>query len=160
VQCAGEIVSMQQFGFTQAEAEAFEAQLLLDDGQYKAADEKAYQAMLTAAKTLVQIQYLDVPDDASVIVNEFRTRLVDTQLFWDKYHGDQFSRYLFVRHEGADPRYNKDTAHKLIEEANLFIDAAHKCESENPPTECGVFSRSGSNIKIDCHGSTELTEVR
>jgi sulfite reductase (ferredoxin) len=127
-ECAGEVVSLSQFGLSQAEAEAFEAQLLLDAGQFKAADEKAYQAMLTAAKTLVQIQYLDVPDDANVIVNEFRTRLVDTQLFWDRFHADQFSRYLFVRHEGADPRYNSDTAHKLIEEANLFIDAAHKCD--------------------------------
>jgi sulfite reductase (ferredoxin) len=127
-ECAGEVVSMSQFGFTQAEAEAFEAQLLLDAGQYKAADEKAYQAMLTAAKTLVQLQYLDVSDDPNVIVSEFRTRMVETQLFWDKYAADQFSRYLFVRHEGPDTRYTQDTAHKLIEEANLFIDAAHKCD--------------------------------
>jgi sulfite reductase (ferredoxin) len=127
-ECAGEIVSLSQFGFTQAEAEVFEAQLLLDAGQFKAADEKAYQAMLTAAKTLVQMQYLDVPDEPNAIVNEFRTRLVDTQLFWDRFHADQFSRYLFVRHEGADPRYNQDTVHKLIEEANLFIDAGHKCD--------------------------------
>jgi sulfite reductase (ferredoxin) len=127
-ECAGEIVSLSQFGFTQAESEAFEAQLLLDAGQFKAADEKAYQAMLTAAKTLVQLQYLDVPDEPDVIVNEFRTRMVDTQLFWDRFHHDQFSKYLFARHEGADPRFNQDTAHKLIEEANLFIDAAHKCD--------------------------------
>jgi sulfite reductase (ferredoxin) len=127
-ECAGEVVSMSQFGFTQAEAEAFEAQLLLDAGQFKAADEKAYQAMLTAAKTLVQLQYLDVSDDPNVIVSEFKTRMVDTQLFWDRFAADQFSRYLFVRHEGPDIRYNKDTAHKLIEEANLFIDAAHKCD--------------------------------
>jgi sulfite reductase (ferredoxin) len=127
-ECAGEVVSMSQFGFTQAEAEAFEAQLLLDAGQYKAADEKAYQAMLTAAKTLVQLQYLDVSDDPNVIVSEFKTRMVDTQLFWDRFAADQFSRYLFVRHEGPDTRYTKDTAHKLIEEANLFIDAAHKCD--------------------------------
>ena len=33
-----------------------------------------------------------------------------------------------MRHEGPDTRYTKDTAHKLIEEANLFIDAAHKCD--------------------------------
>ena len=34
-ECAGEIVSLAQFGFTQAESEAFEAQLLLDAGQYQ-----------------------------------------------------------------------------------------------------------------------------
>ncbi len=127
-ECAGEVVSLSQFGFTQAESEAFEAQLLLDAGQFKAADERAYQAMLIAAKTLVQIEWLDAPDDPNVIVEEFRKRFVDTKLFRDTYHADQFSQYLFVRHEGADTRFTRDTAHKLIEEANLFIDAAHKCE--------------------------------
>ncbi|HEX8521205.1 MAG TPA: hypothetical protein VF669_03045 [Tepidisphaeraceae bacterium] len=125
-ECAGEIVSLAQFGFTQAETEAFEATLLLDDGKFNEADYKAYQAMLTAAKALVQLQWIDVPNDAKVIVEEFRKRFVETKLFWDTYHGDQFSKYLFVRHEGADARYTKDTVHKLIEEANLFIDAAHK----------------------------------
>ena len=129
-ECAGEVVSLAGFGFTAAETEAFEAQLLLDGGQYQAADDKAYRAMLTAAKTLVQLQWLDVPDDANVVVNEFRTRFVDTQIFWDKYHADQFSRYLFLRHEGPDARFNADTAHKLVEEANLFIDAAHKAHAK------------------------------
>jgi sulfite reductase (ferredoxin) len=127
-ECAGEVVSLSQFGFAQAESEVFEAQLLLDAGQFKAADEKAFAAMITAAKTLVQIQYLDVPDEPAVIVNEFRTRLVETKMFWDTYAADQFSRYFFVRAEGPDPRFTRETAHKLIEEANLFIDAAHKCE--------------------------------
>lgn len=126
-ECAGEVVSLAQFGFAQAESEAFEAQLLLDDKNFKAADDKAYQAMITAARTLVQEQFLDVPDEPNAIVNEFKTRYVDTQIFWDKYAADQFSRYLFARHEGADTRYINDTAHKLVEEANLFIDAAHKC---------------------------------
>ena len=62
-ECAGEVVSLAEFGFTEAETEAFEAQLLLDDGKYQEADEKAYEAMLTAARTLVQLQWLDVPND-------------------------------------------------------------------------------------------------
>ena len=129
-ECAGEIVSLAQFGFTQAESEAFEAQLLLDGGQYRAADEKAYGAMLTAAKTLVQVEWLDVPDDAAVIVEEFRKRFVEPKIFWDTYHHGQFANYLLTRHEGADTRFTADTAHKLVEEANLFIDAAHKCHAK------------------------------
>jgi sulfite reductase (ferredoxin) len=125
-ECAGEIVSLAQFGFTQAETEAFEATLLLDDGKFNEADYKAYHAMVTAAKALVQLQWIDVPNDPKVIVEEFRKRFVETKLFWDTYHADQFSRYLFARHEGADTRYTKDTVHKVVEEANLFIDAAHK----------------------------------
>jgi sulfite reductase (ferredoxin) len=126
-ECAGEIVSLAQFGFTQAESEAFEAQLLLDEGKYKEADEKAYQAMLTAAKTLVQEEFLDIPNEPARIVKEFKTRFVDTKLFWDTYHHGQFANYLLQRHESPDTRFTKDTAHKLVEEANLFIDAAHKC---------------------------------
>ncbi len=125
-ECAGEVVSLAQFGFTHAETEAFESQLLLDEKHYNEADYKAYHAMLTAAKTLVQLEWTDVPDDPNVIVEEFRNRFVETKLFWDPYHGDQFSRYLFARHEGADTRYTTDTVHKLVEEANLFIDASHK----------------------------------
>ena len=126
-ECAGEVVSLTQFAFSQAETEAFESQLLLDDGKFREADEKAYRAMLTAAKGLIQFQWIDVPNDPAVIVEEFRKRFVEPKLFWDTYHADQFSRYLFVRHEGPDARYTKETAHKLVEEANLFIDAAHKC---------------------------------
>ena len=129
-ECAGEIVSLTEFGFTSAESDAFEAQLLLDDGQYRKADEMAYGAMLTAAKTLVQLQLPDVPTDPDTIVSEFRTRFVEPRLFWDTYHHGQFANYLFNRHEGPDTRYNKDTAHKIVEEANLFIDAAYKCHAK------------------------------
>ena len=83
-----------------------------------------------AARTLVQLEFLDIPDDNNVIVEEFRRRFVDSKIFWDTYHADQFSKYLFLRHEGADTRYNADTAHKLVEEANLFIDAAHKAHAK------------------------------
>ena len=129
-ECAGEVVSLAQFGFSQAEAEAFEAQLLLDSGEYQKADERAYKAMLTAARTLVQLQWLDAPDDPAVIVSEFRTRFVEPKLFWDTYHAGQFANYLFNRHEAADTRYTQDTAHKVVEEANLFIDASHKCHAK------------------------------
>jgi sulfite reductase (ferredoxin) len=130
-ECAGEIVTAADFGFTAAETMAFEASVLLDDGNYHLADQKAYEAMLKAAHTLVQLEWLDVPYDEKTIADEFRRRMVDTKIFWDTYHANQFSNYFFNRHEnGADARFTKDTAHKLIEEANLFIDAAHKAHAK------------------------------
>ena len=129
-ECAGEIVSLAEFGFTDAESMAFEAQLMLDDGKFQPADEEAYKAMLKAAWTLVQLQWQDVPNHPATIVNEFRTRFVDTKLFWDTYHHGQFANYLFARHEQADARYTEDTAKKTVEEANLFIDAAHKAHAK------------------------------
>jgi len=125
-ECAGEVVSLTEFGFTAAESDAFEAQLLWDEGQYQKADELAYGAMLRAALTLVQLQWQDAPTDPTMVVNEFRTRFVDTKIFWDTYHHGQFANYLFSRHEAPDTRYTKETAHKTVDEANLFIDAAHK----------------------------------
>jgi sulfite reductase beta subunit-like hemoprotein len=129
-ECAGEVVSLAQFGFTAAETDAFEAQLLLDNGQFREADEKAYGAMLKAAHTLVQLQWLDVPNDPATIVNEFKSRFVEPKIFWDTYHGNQFANYLFTRFESPDTRYTQDTAHKIVEEANLFIDASHKCHAK------------------------------
>ena len=111
--------------------QAFEAQLLLDDGQQRKAEELAYGAMLQAAKTLVQIQWQDAPTDPDSVVNEFRNRYVETKIFWDPYHAGQFANYLFARHsEGPDSRYTTETVHKLIEETNLFIDAAHKAHAK------------------------------
>jgi sulfite reductase (ferredoxin) len=129
-ECAGEMISAADLGFRDAESAAFEAQLLLEAGEYQKADHKSYEAMLTAAKTLVRIQHPDVPNDPATIVNEFRTRFVETKLFWDKYHHGQFANYLLTRHDGPDTRYTQGTAHQVAEEAQLFIDAAHKCHAK------------------------------
>lgn len=129
-ECAGEIISLAEFGFTAAEGDAFDAQILLDEGHYQKADELAYNAMLTAARTLVQLQLPDPPADPDTIVREFKSRFVDTKLFWDTYHHGQFANYLIHRHEGADTRYTKETAHKIVDEATLFIDAAHKAHAK------------------------------
>lgn len=129
-ECAGEIISLAEFGFTAAEGDAFDAQILLDEGHYQRADELAYHAMLTAAKTLVQLQLPDPPNNPGEIVREFKSRFVDTKIFWDTYHAGQFANYLINRHEGADTRYTKETAHKIVDEATLFIDAAHKAHAK------------------------------
>jgi sulfite reductase (ferredoxin) len=129
-ECAGEVVSLADFGFTAAETEAFEAQLLLDAGRFQEADNRAYEAMLKAAHTLVRLEWPDAPTDPKVVVDEFRKRFVDTKIFWHRQHANQFSNYLVNRHEnGPDPRFTRDTASKLVEEANLFIDAAHQAHA-------------------------------
>ena len=80
---------------------------------------------------LEQIEWLDAPYDDKVVVEEFRKRFVDTQIFWHKQHANQFSNYLLNRHEqGPDKRFTKETALKLIEDANLFIDAAHQAHAK------------------------------
>jgi sulfite reductase (ferredoxin) len=126
-ECAGEIVTSVQFGFAAAETSAFEAQLALEAGDYQRSDELAYKAMLEAAATLVKTQFPDVPTDPATLVAEFRTRFVETKLFWDRFAHGTFSNYLFARQESPPQRHTKETAHQLADQANLFIDAAHAC---------------------------------
>ena len=83
--------------------------------------------MLHAAKALVQTQYLDIPEDSDQIVAEFRTRFFDTQLFWNNFAGGKFANYLFRHYEEKPTSYDRDTAHQIIEEAQLFIENAHAC---------------------------------
>jgi len=126
-ECAGELVSLAQFGFTAAESAAFEAQLAHEAKDYEKADRLAYQAMLEAAKTLVHVQWRDVPNMPDAITNEFKSRYHDTGLFADRFAKDQFANYFLARHTTGPGRLTDEDTHRLIEEANLFIDAAHKC---------------------------------
>ncbi|HYB97564.1 MAG TPA: nitrite/sulfite reductase [Candidatus Limnocylindrales bacterium] len=130
-ECAGEVVSLVEFSLAESERRAFEAQLLLESGQVEAADHMAYSAMIEAARALVRVQYPDLRDDAEEIVREFRTRFYDTELFFDKYAGGRFAQFLFKRHEDAQRRsFSEERVRQLIEEASLFIEAAHACDAK------------------------------
>ncbi len=126
-ECAGEVVSSVDFDLGVAEREVFEAQLAWESGQIEQAGKTAYHAMLQAAKALVKIDQPLVPDDPDRIIEEFRVRFYDTQKFFDPFAGGKFAHYLFAaQKKSADP-YTPDSARYLIEEAHLFIEAAHSC---------------------------------
>ena len=125
-ECAGEVVSPTQFGLAAAGREVFEAQLLLEEGDATRAGEVAWQSMLRAAKALVQVEFGDITDDADAIVREFRVRLHETKRFHDPFVGDKFAHYLLRLHEsGGAALVSVDGARQRIEEATLFIEAAH-----------------------------------
>jgi len=126
-ECAGEVVSHAEFGLAAAERQVFEAQVFLDQNSYQKAGEQAYASMLQAAKTLVQEQFYDVPDNADRIVDEFRTRFYDTKLFWDQYAGGKFGHYFLRAHEKVQESYTPEEAHRRVEEAQLVIEASHSC---------------------------------
>jgi sulfite reductase (ferredoxin) len=128
-ECAGEVVSLFKMEIAQAESEAFESGLALEAGEFEKADQRAYRAMVMAARSLVRTQYLDVGDDPRRIVEEFRKRFYDSKLFFDKYAAGKFAQYLFIRHEGRPERLGADECRRLVEEAHLFIDAAYACEA-------------------------------
>ena len=126
-ECAGEVVSLVQFELSGCETESFESQIYLEEGDYEAAYKTAFGAMLHAAKALVKTQFLDVPEEADVIVEEFRTRFCDTELFYNQFAGAKFANYLFRVHEEEVAEYTRDIAHQVVEEAQLFIEEAYAC---------------------------------
>ena len=128
-ECAGQVVSVFSMQMSKAESENFDAQIELEEGRHQQAEDLAYRSMLIAAQALVRIQHHDVTDDADDIVGQFRKRFVDTKLFFDRYAGGKFAQYLLTRHRSVPDRMDHDVAHQRIEETQLFIEAAHACES-------------------------------
>jgi sulfite reductase (ferredoxin) len=131
-ECAGEVVSQAEFTLAASERELFEAQLLLDAGQSQEAAKGAYASMLRAAQGLVKDQNPSVSEDENQIIAEFTSRFYDTQLFWDKYAGGKFAEYLFKAREFVShaKATDADRAVQLLQEAQLFIDAAHDCHNK------------------------------
>ena len=128
-ECAGEVVSLTEFDLAEAESQVFEAQLELEAGEAERADRLAYAAMLQAAKGLVKTEFIDVAEDPDRIVAEFRTRFFDTGIFFDRFAGGKFAQYLFRRHARTGPPDGAGPVRRSIEEAQLFLEAAHACQA-------------------------------
>jgi len=136
-ECAGEVVSAVEFELAAAEREVFEAEVALEKGAVEQAGKTAYYAMLHGAKALVKLADPNISDDAVRIVAEFRTLYYDTQKFWDPFAGGKFANYLFDAYEKSSQPYNSDSSRYLIDEAQLFIDAAHNC-----------YNRLGTSVSV------------
>lgn len=128
-ECAGEVVSLTEFGLVAGERQVFEAQIHQESGAYAKAWDMAYGAMIQAAKALIQRYNIDVSDDPEQIVEEFRERFYDTELFFDPFAGPKFAHYLFHAHTENVARPDAAAVHRRIEEAQLFIEAAYTCYS-------------------------------
>jgi sulfite reductase (ferredoxin) len=119
-ECAGEVVSALQFDLQASERLNFEAQLAHEAGNFTKADELAYGSMLQAARGLVKQQWLDVPETPAVVVKEFQARF--TALFQPA-----LAAYFVRRHENPPTAFTGESTHRLIEEAQLFIEGAYTC---------------------------------
>ncbi|MCB9654108.1 MAG: nitrite/sulfite reductase [Deltaproteobacteria bacterium] len=124
-ECAGAVVPVVEFGLHASERKVFEAQLQLEAAAYGGAARVAYEAMMTAARALVERETSHAVTDDDVVVQEFRARLYDTKRFHDPYAGGRFALFLFHAHEGRADAIGEQEAHRRVEEAQLFIEAAH-----------------------------------
>jgi sulfite reductase (ferredoxin) len=145
-ECAGEVVSCIDFDLAGAERGVFEAQIALEGGQIQQAGHAAYDAMLRAAKGLVRLELADISDDPEQIMEEFRARFYDTQKFFDPFAGGKFAQYLLAAHEKAQEPYTEDSARYRIDEAHLFVEAAHACyqRMSTPAAEPSLFQGKGT----------------
>lgn len=128
-ECAGEVVSLFSMEIAKAESNHFDGIIALDEGKFEKADETAYRAMLLAARALVRTRYLALSEDPNKIVEEFRKQFYDTKLFFDQYAGGKFAHFLFDRHENPPTRPDADSGRRLLDEAQLFIEACYACEA-------------------------------
>jgi len=127
-ECAGEVISSTDLELTMAESIVFDAGVALEDGDLVRADERAYAAMVAAARALVRTEHPNVADDPDEIVSEFTTRFYDTERFFDRFAKGRFARPLLERHRSAPESHEAEVTRGLVEEAQLFIDAVHQFE--------------------------------
>jgi len=126
-ECAGAVVPQVEFQLAACEREAFEAQLKLERGDTQGAAREAYEAMLHGAMALLRHRAVAFGASPDEIVTVFRAELVETRIFWDRFRGGALSNYFFKAHQNAGGVHTAETAHQLIEEAQLFIEACHAC---------------------------------
>ncbi len=126
-ECAGEVVSAIDFQLTACEREAFEAQLALEKKDVAQAAKLAYEAMLHGAAALLTWRKLGYGNTPDAIVERFREHFFDTQVFFDPFAGGKFAQYFFRAHERRAEARGEESAHRLIEETQLFIEACHSC---------------------------------
>ena len=128
-ECAGEVVSAFTFDLTSAERMLFEAQLKLERNEFQPAADQAFEAMVTATKGLLRLKVPNVGRDLPALVRQFREIYFDTELFFDPFAKGKFGQYFLDAAADRDRRDTNETAHRQIEEASLFVEACHSCES-------------------------------
>jgi sulfite reductase (ferredoxin) len=124
-ECAGEVVTPIEFQLTACEREAFEAQLALEAGDVAKAALTAYESMRNAALALLNWRMIPHDSTPDGIQAAFQQAFYDTELFFDSFVGGKFAQYYFAAHEQRHAPYDAEKAHRLIEEAQLFIEASH-----------------------------------
>jgi sulfite reductase (ferredoxin) len=126
-ECAGEVVTPVEFQLTACEREAFEAQLALESGDVPKAAHVAYESMRNAAAALLGWHMLPYDGNPDGILAAFKRAFYDTEQFFDPFVGGKFAQYYFAAHEHRNQVFDAEKAHRLVEEAQLFIEASHAC---------------------------------
>jgi len=126
-ECAGEVVNPIDFQLAACEREVFEAQLALESGDVGKAWRQAYDSMMHAATALLSWRMKPVGGSGHEVAANFRAAFFDTELFFDPFAGGKFAQYYFDAHGRVGAEHGEDETRRVIEEAQLFIEATHAC---------------------------------
>jgi len=128
-ECAGEVISPSQFAFAESERLIFEAQLMLDEDNAPAASEQALAAMSLAARAVVLPLVPSLSEEPLAVGEAFDHHLGETGAFDAATPGGRFSKY-FQRARNETLSDAAQHARRRVEEAQMFIDAAHEFHSK------------------------------
>jgi len=137
-ECAGEIVTPSEFSLTAAESKAFEAQVKLDESNFKGAVDLAYESMVFSAEAVVRSRDREYAGNPDLTVGEFKKWFFDTGEFVKHVNNTQFAAFLFKAHEQKLPNPSLDEAHRRVEEAQLFMEAVHSYMANAAPSPAPI----------------------
>jgi sulfite reductase (ferredoxin) len=128
-ECAGEVVSPAEFALTASDREVFEAQLLLEKGEYQLAVDRAFSAMVQGASGLLLQTRVPLAATPEGIVSDFKAYFFDTEVFFDPFRGGSLAQYFFDANTSiaSGKVFGQETTHQLIEEAQLFLEGCQSC---------------------------------
>lgn len=148
-ECAGEVISPSQFAFAESERLIFEAQVALDEGRPDHAATQARLAMVHAARAacLVAAPGLSarLSLDSEVVAEHFDRLLGVTGAFDAASPGARFSRHYVKARQAPASGLTLARARQRVEEAQLFIDAAHAYQTKAglPDSTTGCATQPG-----------------
>ena len=129
-ECAGEVVSLIEFDLADAEREVFEAQFLLEEGDIRSRPiARLPRRCCMAAKALVKTQLTDVGDDPTQHRRGVPPPLRRSRTVRQGVRQRQVRALPVPPPRGEGRRAaTAESAHQLIEEASLFVEAGHACQ--------------------------------
>jgi hypothetical protein len=82
-------------------------------------------------------------------VAEFKSRFVDTELFDKEFASGKFAHYLLRHHEVKGRPATAESAHQLIEEASLFVEAGHACQIRLSQKKAPLVGAAAQVVSLD-----------
>jgi len=125
-ECAGAVVSPVEFELAACERMIFEAQLHLEKGQTAEAVKICRDAMARAAAALLRAYANGQLPEPGDLTEQFRAVFLNGQELFDP----RCARYFLEAAETDGQLVDAETARRRVEEAQLFLEAAHGCQTK------------------------------